>query len=108
MVRHDGVDHVGAFVILARKFRAQLHVRALGFMVDGLADIVQKTGALGKLYVGAELGGHNAGQMADLDGVLEHVLTVAGAIAHAAQELDQLAMDAVHDRFRKWPVRRPR
>ena len=33
--------------------------------------------------------------MADLDGVAQHVLAVAGAVTHAAQELDQLRMDAV-------------
>ena len=38
-------------------------------------------------HVGAQLGGHQAGNVADLDGVLQHVLAVAGAVAQAAQHL---------------------
>jgi len=41
-----------------------------------------------------------ARQVADLDGVLEHVLSVAGAVLHAAQELDELRMDRVQVGFK--------
>ena len=64
-------------------------------MVDGLADVVQQAGALGDLEVGAELGGHDAGQMGDLDGVVEHVLAVAGAELEAPEGADQLGRHAV-------------
>ena len=57
----------------------------LEFMVQGLADIVQQAGALGSLHIGAQLRGHHAGDMADLDGVLQHVLAVAGTVVQLAQ-----------------------
>ena len=71
-------------------------MRALELVVDGLADVMQQAGALGQRHVGAQLRGHQAGQVGHLDGVLEHVLAVARAVSHAAQELDQFVVDAVH------------
>ena len=59
-------------------------------MVDGLADIVQQARPGSKRHVGAHLGGHDAGQMRHLDGVVQHVLAVAGAVLHAAQIPDEL------------------
>ena len=59
-------------------------MRALDLVVDGLADVVQQACALGQLDVRAQLRRHDARQMADLDGMAQHVLAIAGAIAHAA------------------------
>ena len=56
---------------------------------------MQQTRALGQLNVRAQLGGHQAGQMADLDGVLEHVLAVGGAVAQGTQGPHELRMDVV-------------
>ena len=50
---------------------------------------------LASVDVGAQLGGHDAGQMRDLDGVLEHVLAVAGAVLQPAEQLDELGVQAV-------------
>ena len=61
---------------------------------------MEQTRALGELHIRAQLRRHQTGQMADLDAVLEHVLAVARAIAHAAEQLDQLVVDAVHVRFK--------
>ena len=80
-------------------FNAQLDVRTLHLVIDGLADVMEQTRALGELHIRAQLRRHQTGQMADLDAVLEHVLAVARAIAHAAKQLDQLVVDAVHVRF---------
>ena len=100
MVGQNGVNHVGALAVLARQLCAQRDMGALGLMIDALADVVQKARPLGQRHVRAQLGGHHAGQMADLDGMLEHVLAVAGAVAQTAQNLDQLVMDAVLMRFK--------
>ena len=70
MVGLDGMDDVFLLAVLAGVFHAQRHMGALEFMVQGLADIVQQAGALGSLHIGAQLRGHHAGDMADLDGVL--------------------------------------
>ena len=50
-----------------------------------LPMIVQETGALGQGNVHAELSGEQAGDMGDLDGVVEHVLAVARAVAHGGR-----------------------
>ena len=64
--------------------------------------------ALGELHIRAQLRRHQAGQMADLDAVLKHVLAVARAITHAAEQLDQLVVDAVHIRFKDGLLTGPR
>ena len=96
MVGHDAVDDLVAFVELLGQLRADGHVSAFHFVVDGLADVMQKTGALGQGHIAAQFGGHDPRQMGNLDGMVQHVLAIAGAVAHAAQQLDQLMMDAVH------------
>ena len=99
VVRHDAVNNRVGFVILLRQFRADGHMGSLDLVVDGLADVVQKARALGERDIRAQLGGHDARQVADLDGVPKHVLAVGGAVAHAAQQLHQLRMDAVQIRL---------
>ena len=74
-------------------------MRALNLVVDGLAYIVQQTGALGKRYVRAYFGSHNARKMGNLDGVLQHVLAVAGAVFKSAQQLNKFVMQPVYAAF---------
>ena len=57
---------------------------------------MEQAGPLGGGHVLADLGGHEAGQLGHLDGVVVHVLAVAGAVLHAADELDELGVQA-HD-----------
>lgn len=87
-MRRDAVDDLGGLVVALGHFNAQLDVRAFHLVIDGLADVVEQTRALGELHIRAQLRRHQTGQMADLDAVLEHVLAVARAIAHAAEQLD--------------------
>ena len=76
-----------AFIVFLGKIRADVHVRAFDLVVDGLADVVQQAGALGQRDVHAQLGGHHAGTGAETSmRMLQHVLAVAGAVAHAAQQ----------------------
>ena len=95
MVGKNGMDHIRAFVIFPGQLTAQGDVGALRLVVHGLANIVQQACPLGQGHVGAQLSGHQACQVADLNGMLEHILTIAGTEAQAAQELDQLVMNAV-------------
>ena len=90
----DGVDDVLLLPVLPAELHTQGHMGALHLMVHSLADIVQQTRPLGGLHVGAQLGGHQAGNVADLDGVLQNVLTVAGAVPQAAQHFLQLRVQA--------------
>ena len=94
MVRLNGVDDVLFFPVLPGVLHAQRHVGALELVVKSLADVVEQTGALGSLHVRAQLRRHHAGDMADLDGVLQHVLAVAGAVVQLAQQLLQLRVQS--------------
>ena len=99
MVGHDAVDDLVAFVELLGQLRADGHVSAFHFVVDGLADVMQKTGALGQGHIAAQFGGHDPRQMGNLDGMVQHVLAIAGAVAHAAQQLDQFRMNGMQVGF---------
>ena len=54
-------------------------VAAFHLVVGRLADVVQEARSGGPGAVEAELLGHHAGEVRDLERVLEHVLAVAGA-----------------------------
>ena len=81
--------------MLAAQLRADLGVRALVLVIDGLADVVEQTGAARELDVGAELGGDEAREVADLDRVQQHVLRVRLAELQPAEVLHELGMHAV-------------
>ena len=95
VVRLDGVDDDGILLELPGKIRAQLNVAALYLVVNGLAQIMEQSGALGKRHVDAELGCHQARDVRDLDGVVQNVLTIGRAVFLAAQELDELGVQVV-------------
>ena len=69
---------------------------ALHLVVDRFSEIVQQTGPLGRGHIDAELRGHQACDMRHFDGVIQNILAIAGTILLAAQELDQLRMQAMH------------
>ena len=56
---------------------------------------MEKSCALCGVDVDAQLRCDETRDVADLDGVLKHVLAVAGAVLHAAEELDDLLIDTV-------------
>ena len=58
----------------------------------GLADVVEQRRPLGGLDAHAELGGHDARQMTDLERMLEDVLAVARPVAQPSEHLDQLVV----------------
>src|SRR5450756_1567172 len=89
VVRLDGVAHALRLAVLLAELLRDVGVRTVDLVVHGLADVVQQAGALGDLDVGAQLGGHDAGEMGDLDGVVEHVLAVAGAVLEAPEDSDE-------------------
>ena len=96
VVRLDGVhDALATRGTCVPSCGRDLAVRAVDLVVDRLADVVQQAGALGDLDVGAELGGHDAGEVGDLDGVVQDVLAVARAELEAAEDLDELGRHAV-------------
>ena len=90
---HRVRDRLG-LAVAAGEVAADERVRALDLVRDGLADVVQQRRAAGGLGGGAELVGHHRRQVRALDGVREHVLAVARAVLQAAQDLDQLGVEA--------------
>ncbi len=61
-------------------------------MVDRLAQIVQKAGALDRDGIETELGGHHRGEVGHLERVVQHVLPEGGAVAQTTEGVDQLGM----------------
>ena len=90
------MDDSWAFLVLSGKVDANLDMAALDFVGQGFADVVNQTGAFGSSNICAQLGSHYACQMSHLDGVLQYVLTVAGTVSHAPQQLDHIRVHTVN------------
>ena len=86
----DRLDHARGLAVLARGGGADDGVRALGLLLDRLADVVQEARAPRGLDRQVELGRHRAGQEADLDRMLQQVLRVARAELELADQAGQL------------------
>ena len=95
MVGLDGVNDSIRLLVLPGQIHADGDVAALHLVVDSLADVVEEARTLGGVHIHAQLRGHKTGNVGHFDGVIQHVLAVAGAVAHAAQKLDQLGIEAV-------------
>ena len=98
VVPADGVDDLFALVVPPGQVGADLRVPALDLVVDGLADVVQEARPPGQLAVQAQFLGQHAGEVGDLDGVLQDALAVTGAVLQAAQQLDLLGVQAADAR----------
>src|SRR3989475_1739157 len=115
------LDGVRLFVVVVRSYRVHnlsRHrmslkkvcpdhgVRALDFVVDGLADVVQQTRELGDANVGADLGRHHGGEVGDLFGVVQHLLSVARSEAKDAEMADDLGMQTLEPelQYRRLPL----
>src|SRR3954453_13623984 len=68
-------------------------MRALDLVRQRLADVVQEGRALRGLHARLQLGGHDPGEVDDLERVLEDVLPVARPEPEAAEDLDQPLVD---------------
>jgi len=98
-MRLNGVNDGFAFFVFTRNIDSDLNMRTFDFMVERLADIMQQAGAAGKSRVDAELAGHDAGKIGNLQRMVENVLTVAGAVTQPSEQLDKLRMNAVDARL---------
>ena len=61
MVRSDGIDDLGFFLILFGQFHTDHCMWQFGFVIGYLADIVQQACPLGGVNIGAQLGGLDTG-----------------------------------------------
>ena len=98
------MNHIGGFLVLPGNLCTDGHMAALDLMVNGFTDIVEQTGPLCGGYVHTQLGGNQTGNMADLNGVVQHVLAVAGTVLHTAQQLDDFGVQTVNVRFKSCPL----
>ena len=92
VVSLDSVYDLRALAITAGKISADNGMRSLNLVVNRLADIVEKTGALGKRRVETELGSHDAAKLRNLLGVRENILSKGSAVTESAERLHDLGV----------------
>ena len=66
MVGGDGVDDRLALPVFPGHFHADLHMRALHLVIQGLADVVQQAGPFGHGGVQPQFRGHHPRQISHL------------------------------------------
>ena len=96
MMSQNSVDNQIGLAELLGNFATNFHMGAFHFVVNSLANIMQKTCTLSQNYIHTQLGCHYTSQICYLNRVIQHVLAIAGAIAQTAQKLNQLRMQTVH------------
>src|SRR3954447_14235703 len=97
---HGVRDGLG-LAVSPRQVAADERVRALDLVADGLADVVQQRRPAGGPRRRAELVGHHRGEVGALDRVREDVLAVARAVLQAAEDPDQLGVQALDVRIER-------
>ena len=95
MVGLDGVDNLRTLAVSAGELSADNRVRALDLMVNGLAKVVEKAGALSGSLVKTELGSHNPAKSGNLDRVGKDVLTERGAVTKGTESPYKLGVKVV-------------
>src|SRR5207245_914016 len=70
-------------------------MRTLDLVVDGLADVVKQARQLCDADVGADLGRHHRREIGHLFGMVEHLLSVAGAETKDAEVTNDLRMQTL-------------
>src|SRR5947209_17494405 len=92
-MRLDGVYDALRLAVAARELCRDERVRPFDLVRHRLAEVVQHGCPLCRLDARAELGGHDPGEMDDLERVLEDVLPVARAEAETAEGLYELVVE---------------
>src|SRR5579885_2582760 len=106
VVRRDGVHDLRRLPVLARDLAADDRVRALHFVGERLADVMEERGSPSLALVEPQLRRHGPGDEGGLDRVHEDVLGVAVAILEHADEPHQLGMDPVDADLEHSPLAR--
>ena len=86
------MNDLAAFLILLGHAHAELDMSPFHIMREGFSDIMKQTRALGSRGIRAELLSHNPGQKGHFNGMLEHILAVAGTVTKPPQQFDQFGM----------------
>ena len=72
---------------------------AFNFVVERLADIMQKPRAAGDCSVKAEFVGHHLCQECHFNAVPQHILPIAGSIIQRTQQSDDLIVKSANINF---------
>src|SRR3954452_12708090 len=87
------VNDLALLAVLLQHLPSELEMRTFHLAIDRLADIVQKTAALGDRVVDAELHRHERRQLRDFERMDENILSVRRAVTKTAEELENLRVD---------------
>ena len=96
MMRQNSIDNQVGLTELLGNFAADFNVRAFHFMVNSLADIMQQAGTFSQNNVNTKLRSHYTCQVSNLNRMVQHILTIAGTIFQAAQQLNQFGVQTMH------------
>src|SRR5829696_8036969 len=96
MVSSDAVDNEWMLAVTRRYFDTKLHVRAFMLVREHFPHVVQQRSATRHRDIESELRGHDSGKPRNFLRVMQDVLPVARPPSHAADELDDLLMQAVN------------
>ena len=69
-------------------------MRSFDLVIDRFADVVEETRCLADVDISADFRGKCGRDDRTLQGVGEHILSIAGAELEAAQQLDQVWVEA--------------
>ena len=92
----DGMHDGGVLAVAACEVRADDGMRPFDLVVDGLAKIMQESGAFGGDRIESELACDGTGKRRDLERMLQDVLSVRGAVLETAERLDDVGMQVVN------------
>src|SRR5206468_2907278 len=87
------VDHFALLAVLVEHLTSELEMRSFHLAIDGLADVVEQSAALGDRIVHAELHGHQRRELCDLERMDENVLPIRRAITQASEEFQNLGVN---------------
>src|SRR5688572_29437538 len=78
--------------VTAKKVRSDQRVRAFDLVIDGLADVMQRSPARGSAHAQTPSTRHEADNVRDLHGVMENILRKAVAKLEAPEQLHDFGM----------------
>ena len=100
MVGGNRVDDLFVFVVFAEHVGTDLGMGTFDFMVDGFAQIVEKTDTFGAFLIQTQFSGDDTHEIGGFQRVLKHILREAVTILQSAQQTDDGRGDALNTGFK--------
>ena len=96
VVSGNGVNNIVVLLVFFSGLNAKLNMRAFKLTVKSLTYIVEKSGTLCRLNIGAQLCRHKPCDIRNLQRMVKYILTVACAVSQFTEQLNKLGMNAVY------------